>query len=346
MNEFVIKNGLIVESGTTIITGSLNVTGGITGSFSGSGSYALTASFVQLKTLNGESLLGTGNIEIPVITLTKDLYLNNVLQGTFDSTSDVYVSLKDSSSVDITPTTSSLTSNTLNVTLPTPAPSGVALQYPKPQIYISYRNYDPGWRLQNNGYNYTPPSYPAKYAELDLTAGTGSWYTLKTALTVNGVTSTQRFVDLNGVQGWGLVGNVSLAVLDKLTGVMFTRNYASSAGGGANWIAQFTTAFNYTASINNVTYSDWYLMGVAESNAIFGNYGTLTNWIDPVSGLTILPGGLRDRTCLADSWQNSTTFVCQGYNGVQATVSTLSSVNTNETTNYYLYVHNATNLIS
>jgi hypothetical protein len=277
--------------------------------------------------------------------LNQDIFLEGVLQGQISYQSPVLVELQDGAGVPITPTGSTLVGNTLTATLATPTPSGVALQFPIPTQGISYRNFDTGWRAQNGWYNYTPPTYPAKYAQLDTTLGANQWYRLKTALTVNGITSTQRFVDLSGVQGWAALNNLNVAVLDKLTGLMITRTPASSGGGSANWVAQFNTAASYSVVINGNTYSDWYLCGFNELQAIFGLYAPNTNWVDPISGLTIMNTNYQ-RICLADSDPQNSSYVCQGYQATVATGGLYVQINTNVTGNQYFYIHDARNLIS
>lgn len=277
--------------------------------------------------------------------LNQDIFLEGVLQGQVSYQSPIYVELQDGVGVPITPTSSTLVGNTLTATLATPTPSGVVLQFPNPSQGVSYRNFDTGWRAQNSWYAYTPPTYPAKYAQLDTTAGANSWYRLKTALTVNGVSSTQRFVDLSGVQGWAALNNLNVAVLDKLTGLMITRTPASSGGGSANWQAQFNTAASYSVTINGNTYSDWYLCGLAELAAIWGTYAGTTNFVDPFSSLTIMNSNY-SRICLADATANNSSYVCQGYSALAANGGIYLEMNTNVTTNYYFYVHDARNLIS
>ena len=279
-------------------------------------------------------------------SLTKDLYVNSGLIGPFDSTSDVNVFLEDSIGNLITPTGSALVGNDLTITANIPNPSGVALQRSNPAYGTSFRTFDTGWRAQNGWFDYTPPAYPAKYAQLDTTLGANQWYRLKTALTVNGVTNTQRFVDLSGVQGWAALNNLNLAVLDKLTGLMFTRVPASSGGGSANWINQITTtAPAYSVTINGNTYSDWYVAGFDELQKFWGNYAPSGNWVDPISGLTIMNTNYT-RVCTADGNPNGSAISAISYSAGGASGGFWSSTNTNETTNYYFYVHDVKNLIS
>jgi hypothetical protein len=277
--------------------------------------------------------------------LTQDLYINNVNVGAVSYQTPIFVNLQDAATTPVTPISVTKPANVATVTLPTPAAAGVALQFPIPSQGISYRTYDTGWRAQNGWYAYTPPTYPAKYAQLDTTQGANQWYKLKTALTVNGITSTERFVDLSGIQGWAALNNLNLAVLDKLTGLMITRTPAGSGGGSANWLAQFNTAASYSVVINGNTYSDWYLCGLNELQAIFGLYAPNTNWVDPISSVTIMNTNYQ-RVCLADSDPQNPTYVCQGYQATVATGGLYVQINTNVSGNQYFYIHDARNLIS
>jgi hypothetical protein len=254
----------------------------------------------------------SGNIYIssPAASLNQDIYLEGALQGQVSYQSPIYVELQNNVGVPITPTGSTLVGNTLTATLATPTPSGVALQFPTPDQYISYATGDIGWRYQNGWFDYVPPSYPAVFAELDYTAGANSWYKLKNPLRVGGVLSTQRFVDINGVQGWGLAGNANVAVIDKLTGLMFTRGFTT--WGTANWTTQINNALSYSVVINGNTYSDWYVMSLREANIIFGQLVTLNNWFDSISGLLItstINNGVNNQVWLANgNIQSLTNF--------------------------------------
>jgi len=219
------------------------------------------------------------------LALQKDIYVNTSLIGPFDATSDVNVFLEDTGGNPITPVSSVLVGNDLTITANIPNPNGVALQFPTPSQYTSFNTGDIGWRYQNGWFDYTYPSYPAKFAELDYTAGANSWYKLATPLTVGGVTSTERFVDINGVQSWGILGNANVAVIDKLTGLMFRRGWNSS--GIATWDNGNTNALAYSVVINGNTYSDWYIMSLREYESIFAFLVGASNWVDPISGLTI-----------------------------------------------------------
>lgn len=279
------------------------------------------------------------------ISLTKDIFVNTSLIGAFDATEDVNVFLQDPGANPITPVSSVLVGNDLTITANIPVPSGAALQFPNPSQGISYSVYDTGWRAQNLWYNYTPPAYPAKYAQLDTTLGSNQWYRLKTALTVGGVTNTQRFVDVNGVQSWGTLNNANVAVVDKLTGLMFSRVPVFISAG--TWRANMVSAFNYSVTINGVVYSDWYMISASEMMAIMGLYlPASASWLDGVTGQTIVGGissNYRFLTADADEVfpsQNAQGYNCRSVNG--GVYNGFSTVNDTQT----FWVHKATNLIS
>lgn len=278
------------------------------------------------------------------IALTKDIYVNTSLVGPFDATSDVNVFLEDTGGNPITPTSSVLVGNDLTITANIPNPSGVALQFPKGSIRTSYQNYDSGWRTQNNVYNYTPPTYPAKFAKLDYTAGANWWYTLETPLTVNGVTSTERFVDLSGVQGWPALNNLNYAVLDKLTGLIISRTPFSVGAGSASYQTFLNNQYALSVTINGNIYSQWFAVGVNEWNAVFGNVCPSGNWIDPSSGLSIFPSGVTTRTLLSQPF-NASGFIWCSISGY-ASGNDFYTLNINDNTNNFYTFINGSSLIS
>jgi hypothetical protein len=278
-------------------------------------------------------------------SLTQDLYINNVNVGAVSYQTPIFVNLQDVATTPVTPISVSKPANVATVTLPTPAAAGVALQFPNPSTGISYRNFDTGWRAQNGWYAYTPPAYPAKYAQLDTTLGANQWYRLKTALTVNGVSSTNRFVDLSGVQGWAALNNLSYAVLDKLTGLMFTRSPISIGAGFANWAANISSAAANSVTINGNVYSDWYTIGMGELMSVFGTYLSTTTWTDPISSLTLVSGLSSSILSAEPSLQNLTTLV-NGYTQFNSSGGYYTNLNANVTTYQTFWVHDAKNLIS
>ena len=276
------------------------------------------------------------------VSLSQDIYLEGALQGQVGYQSPIYVELQNNVGVPITPTGSTLVGNTLTATLATPTPSGVALLRSTPNDGISTNLYDTGWRSQNGWFNYTPPVYPEKYAQLDETLGINSFFRLKTPLRVNGVLSTERFVDLSGVQGWAALNNLNFAVLDKLTGLMYTRSNQVTATAYAGWVAGLTTAYNYSIVINGNTYSNWYMMGTAEANLFFGNRWGSGNFNDPISGLTIRAG-------VGTIYLAETIFAgsdVMAYTSINSTRGHLAKINVNVSTPNVLWIHDAQNLIS
>jgi hypothetical protein len=277
-------------------------------------------------------------------SLTKDLYVNSGLIGPFDSTSDVNVFLEDSIGNPITPTGSALVGNDLTITANIPNPNGVALQFPIGDQFVSYRNGDTGWRVQNAWYYYIPPSYPAKFAKLKNTTTSDYWYTLETPLTINGVTSTERFVDASGIQGWSMLNNLNLSVVDKLTGLMFTR---TRSGLSKSWTQSIDDALAYSVVINGNTYSDWYLMSLQEAITIFGNYVTSPTWVDPISLQTIYAFQNSATMHFSDT-KNQGFFDQATYGFINTTVRDLQFGILSKATglNTQIFVHDVRNLIS
>jgi hypothetical protein len=280
----------------------------------------------------------------PGISLTKDIFVNNSLIGPFDASSDVEVFLQNGSGTPIVPTSSVLVGNDLTITANIPVASGVALQFPTGGQFTSYRTGDTGSRVQNAWFYYTPPAYPAKFARLKNTTTSEYWYTLQTALTVNGVTSTQRFVDASGIQSWSALNNLNLSVIDKLTGLMFTR---TRSGLSRSWTQSIDDALAYSATINGNLYSDWYLMSLVEATTIFGNYVTNPTWVDPTSSQTIYTFQNSATFHLSDT-KNEGFFDQATYGFINTTVRDLQfSINAKPTNlNSQIFVTDVKNLIS
>lgn len=275
--------------------------------------------------------------------LNQDIFLEGVLQGQISYQSPVLVELQNGAGVPITPTGSTLVGNTLTATLATPTPSGVALQRPIGDQFVSYRTGDTGWRVQNQWFYYTPPTYPAKFAKLKNMTTAGYWYTLETALTVNGVSSTQRFVDASGIQSWSALNNLNLSVIDKLTGLMFTR---TRSGLSRNWNECIDDALAYSATINGNTYSDWYLMSLQEAVQVFGNYVTSPTWTDPVSS-QIIYQFQNSATMLFSDTKNQGFFDQATYGFINTTNRDLQfGVSYKGTVNTQIFVTDVSNLIS
>jgi hypothetical protein len=184
-----------------------------------------------------------------------DLSVNSVVEGSVPSVKDIDIELEDSLSNPITPTSVTMVGDVLTIEVPSGggSPSGVKFQFPIPVQRTSYRTGDEGWRVQNGWYDYTPPAMPKVVAELDYTSV--NWAdTLASPLIVNGVSSTDRFVDAFGAK---IAGSASV-VIDKLQGVAFTRTVINKA----NWNAAIDDALTYSITVNSITFSDWYLIGL------------------------------------------------------------------------------------
>jgi hypothetical protein len=226
--------------------------------------------------------------EINLKTLTPaiseiDVNFNGTLEGQADATIPLNVNLTDGVS-DVTPTSVALTGNDLDIVIPTPIiPSGVSFQYITASQYTSYRTGDEGWRVQNGFFDYTPPTNPKTFAELDMTIP-NYFFKLKNPLIVNGVSSTTRFVDINGVQVFTSTGNANLALIDKLTGKMILRGDGNVSN---NWNNFIDNSLSYSIVINGVTYSDWFLPTLNEMINIFGTFFTPTT-PDPITSVNLL----------------------------------------------------------
>jgi len=203
-----------------------------------------------------------------------DVNFNGNLEGQADATIPLNVNLTDGVS-DITPTSVALTGNDLDITI---VPSGVLFKTIEASRYTSFRTGDEGWRAQNGFFDYTPPSNPATIAELDYSIGANFFYKLKNPLIVNGVSSTTRFVDLNGVQVFSATQNANIAFIDKLTGLMFTRFDL----GTSNWNTAIDNALSYSVVIKTITYDDWFLPTINEYLNTYGCFAT-TQWNDPIT---------------------------------------------------------------
>lgn len=206
------------------------------------------------------------NIDI-VVDSDTPIAVNGTPQGDITNWTPIGVNLEDSGGNPVTPVSTALVGNILTIEITDPiVPSGVILQWPRGESGTSFRTGDPGWRAQNGWYDYTTPANPAKIALLDFSLGANFFWRLKTALTVNGVTSTVRFVDVDGNQAWPAVNNKDKVSIDKLSGLMFLRSTATVA----DWNAGIDDALAYSITVDGNTYSDWYLANLEEMNLLTG----------------------------------------------------------------------------
>lgn len=157
-----------------------------------------------------------------------------------------------------------------------PPLGGVAFHTPLVSRYTSARTGDAGWRWQNGWFDYTPPINPKVVATLDYSTS-GGRFILKYPLTVNGISSTIRFVSVKGTQDWTNTGqNEDLITIDKLTGYGIYR----PASGNANWESRIDAALALSATVRGVTYSDWYLCSVEEFYDLFDGASVSNNFVD------------------------------------------------------------------
>jgi hypothetical protein len=215
------------------------------------------------------------------------------------------------------------------------APNGVLFETIKPSQYTSYRTGDEGWRVQNNWFNYTPPTNPKAVAELDFTQ-TAFFNVLKSPLIVNGVSSTTRFVDVNGIQAFSSTGNADLVVIDKLTGLMYTRTNVSSS---LSWNGQIDSALSYSIVVNGVTYNDWYLCTRNEYTSIHHCYAGINASNDTLTGVLLF--NVQENCWTSTTYPISTTDAYFTRRS-QRTIEIIAK----GTTIFQIFVTNARNLIT
>jgi hypothetical protein len=218
-------------------------------------------------------------------------------------------------------------------------PEGVLFDFPLLTQYTSYRTGDAGWRVQNGWNVITKPTNPAVIAELDTTLNANMYFRLKSNLVVNGVSSKIRFVDVLGGQTFSATNNVNAVLLDKLTGLMVTRN--DMVGGSVNWNNCIDNALNYSITVNGVTYNDWHLISLEEAYKIFG-YIWVHNQTDPISSIR-LTNYANANHHTASTTPDSTTYS----NAVSINnlgVTALQTIKTNNTRE--LYIRKAHDLIT
>ena len=212
-----------------------------------------------------------------LILPTQEIQNNGVASGFIPSVGTINVT------TNAVPTSFTITGRTIDIVVPSgSSPSGVLFKTIEPSRWTSYRTGDEGDRAQTGFFDYTPPSNPATIAELDYSIGANYFYKLKNPLIVNGVSSTARFVDVNGIQAFSAVENANLAFIDKLTGLMFTRFNL----GASTWNNAIDDALSYSVVIKTITYDDWYLPTINEYINTYGCFAT-TSWNDPITSSRI-----------------------------------------------------------
>ena len=265
-----------------------------------------------------------------LILPTQSIQNNGVASGFIPSVGTINVT------TNVVPTSFSVSGRTIDIVVPAGStPSGVLFKTIDAQQRTSYRTGDEGWRSQNGWFDYTPPTTPKSIAALNYT-NTAFFNVLANPLVVNGVSSTTRFVDIDGGQTFSATGNKNLVVIDKLTGLMFNR---LNIVGAADWNAAIDNALSYSVVVNSVTYDDWYLATKKEIENSFHLYAGINAHIDTLTGVIVMPNStnLNSATTVPSNtanhffWELSTRYL-------QPIAKTIGlSV---------LYVRNARNLIT
>jgi hypothetical protein len=264
-----------------------------------------------------------------------DVNFNGNLEGQANALIPIDVNLTDGVNP-VVPTSVALTGNDLDIVIPAPVvPSGVLFKTIEPTQYTSYRTGDVGNRVQNGFFDYTAPIAPKVVADLDYSS-TSFFNVLSSALTVGGVTSTTRFVGVDGTQAFSAVGNKDLVVIDKLTGMMYNRNSITAK---ANWNACIDDALSYSLVVDGVTYDDWHLACKEEFESVYHNYAGINPENDTLTGVLVICGSLN----IASSTTSPTNTL--NYYYYQRSLRFLQPIAKTVGLNV-LYVRNARNLIT
>jgi hypothetical protein len=257
------------------------------------------------------SVSSGGTLILPNQTIN----INSTGSGLIPSVGTISINLTYSGSgAVVVPTSTIITGRNIDIKFPTPSPvlSGVLFKKQIPTQYTSYRTGDVGDRVQTGWFDYTPPTTPKVIAELDYTSA-NFFSVLKNNLVVNGVSSKVRFVDVDGGQTWSATGNKNLATIDKLQGLMFTRNQFSST----SWNNNIDNALAYSVVINGITYDDWYLISLEELLSILHNYAGVSANVDPATSAIYLNIIINNNFTTANTYPTNTTQCFYFDNGVR-----------------------------
>lgn len=206
-----------------------------------------------------------------------------------------------------------------------PPLGGVAFFQPQPDFYTSYKTGDTGWRVQNGWYDYTPPTNPAVVARLAPVSGSAVVRdTLLTPLTVNGVTSNRRFVSVKGNQDFTNTGqNENLLLIDKYTGYGIYRIGINSGGTLPGWI---DTAESLSITVQGITYSNFYVMGIFEFFEILANMNFTGGFFtDSSTGVQLITGGPGAGGLWMGTYASATTGYRFFNNGIQVSTNVFDS---------------------
>jgi hypothetical protein len=263
-----------------------------------------------------------------------DVNFNGTLEGQANALIPIDVNLTDGVNP-VTPTSVALTGNDLDIVIPPVSiPSGVLFKTIEPTQYTSYRTGDEGWRVQNGFYNYIPPTNPKAIAELDFTSP-NFFNVLKNPLVVNGVSSTTRFVDINGIQAFSATGNANKVVIDKLTGMMYSRDTFSSV----SWNSQIDAALSYSVTIKGVHFNDWYLASYNEYTKSIHHFAGIQPYTDTLSLVNLFFSGNNNWTSTTDPNNTASAYL------YRRDVRYLDQLNKGTGLQAF-YITNARNLIS
>jgi hypothetical protein len=285
---------------------------------------------------SGSTYVSSVNSGGTLILPNQTININSTGSGLIPSVGTIGINLTDSGSgAIITPTSTTITGRNIDIKFPTPSPilSGVLFKTIEPVQYTSYRNRDEGWRVQNGFYNYTPPTNPKTIAELDYSQ-TNYFNILKNPLVVNGISSTVRFVDVDGGQTFSATGNKNQVVIDKLTGMMYQRDIPFTVLSWNTWIDNSAT---FTLTVNSIIYSNWFVVSFPELFNIF-NRQTTQRFRDNATSVNILTGALSANfTSTTDIITTTNAYILGSYDIVSS--SKASAL-------YAIHIRDARNLIT
>lgn len=213
------------------------------------------------------------------------------------------VNLKDQDNNTITPSGIITNGNKFDIEINRVLPNGIAFQYPIYTQWSSYRPGDIGERIQNGWTNdLVNPPYPKVVSELDY-SNPNFFNVLKNPLVVNGISSTTRFVDIDGGQTFSVTGNKHLVVIDKLSGFMY---YRLANQNGGNWNDVIDISLNLSIVVGGITYDDWYLASQEELELAYHNYATILPLRDTLTNVEVLNGSGNIWT--SSTYANGTTL--------------------------------------
>ncbi len=144
--------------------------------------------------------------------------------------------------------------------------SGIFYQRPIYSQVTSYANFDEGYNIANDVYDYSSPANPLVKAELDMDA-VNPFITLKEN---NAFGNTNRFTDSLGGQDYA-----TTYIIDHLTGLAW-ENVLHNNASPDTW-AGFLAEAN---ALTSLTFSDWRMATLSEILTIFINHGNGTEGLN------------------------------------------------------------------